>query len=430
MRILKEVVASSRATTFEALMEHIEEVGKILQEAGPKGTFDHHESISICSMMLILTVCMHGATRFFVELVITNITKRILKFLQEEYITALTSFLAQSSSSSTSYPSTPYSVPMTPGWGLAGGLDTPGAFFPERGDPFSGRRTTGGSSLGNIFDLLGHRSSAGAAGGLSRPQNSTWSPVDSSSAPGSPSTAPSSPARPFASSSINNHSPNASIHRQASTSTLLSPHVTIMLEEDFSKKSHSLKPVFIEAIQELMDEVEMTYRSVGEQSIDHIHSGCVDLLSLFFPCSILIHLAVFSSREVIMTIGKSKTVEAFLKAAARKRKFTVIVAETAPSFVVLLSLIRYSRHARSSQANTTKQILWTSDCNILVRRWDLYHSHSRFQHLLSPPSMHQSSTWTSPCLRRWIATIDYRIFTPLSRRSRDESSRRRRRRNV
>jgi translation initiation factor eIF-2B subunit beta len=36
-----------------------------------------------------------------------------------------------------------------------------------------------------------------------------------------------------------------------------------------------------------------------------------------------------------MTIGKSKTVEAFLKAASRKRKFTVIVAETAPSFVSL-----------------------------------------------------------------------------------------------
>lgn len=34
-----------------------------------------------------------------------------------------------------------------------------------------------------------------------------------------------------------------------------------------------------------------------------------------------------------MTIGHSKTVEAFLKNAARKRKFTVIVAETAPSSV-------------------------------------------------------------------------------------------------
>ena len=36
--------------------------------------------------------------------------------------------------------------------------------------------------------------------------------------------------------------------------------------------------------------------------------------------------------EFILTIGQSRTVEAFLKAASRKRKFTVIVAETAPSY--------------------------------------------------------------------------------------------------
>lgn len=105
-----------------------------------------------------------------------------------------------------------------------------------------------------------------------------------SSMPGSPlpTSAPSSPAK-FHTSSMGGApsstppttASNSTLHRQASTSSLLSPNVTAMLEEDFSKKSHSLKPVFIEAIQELMDEVEMTYRSVGEQSIDHIHSGSV-----------------------------------------------------------------------------------------------------------------------------------------------------------
>lgn len=35
--------------------------------------------------------------------------------------------------------------------------------------------------------------------------------------------------------------------------------------------------------------------------------------------------------EVIMTIGKSRTVEDFLVRAAAKRKFQVIVAETAPT---------------------------------------------------------------------------------------------------
>ena len=34
--------------------------------------------------------------------------------------------------------------------------------------------------------------------------------------------------------------------------------------------------------------------------------------------------------EIILTIGISKTVEAFLKQAASDRKFTAIVAETGP----------------------------------------------------------------------------------------------------
>lgn len=37
------------------------------------------------------------------------------------------------------------------------------------------------------------------------------------------------------------------------------------------------------------------------------------------------------SNEVIMTFGRSQTVSEFLKAAARKRKFEVIVAESGPS---------------------------------------------------------------------------------------------------
>ena len=37
--------------------------------------------------------------------------------------------------------------------------------------------------------------------------------------------------------------------------------------------------------------------------------------------------------EIILTLGHSQTVEAFLKAAAKKRKITVVVAETAPSLL-------------------------------------------------------------------------------------------------
>jgi len=58
-----------------------------------------------------------------------------------------------------------------------------------------------------------------------------------------------------------------------------------------------------------MDELETVHDNVASYATDHIHPA-----------------------EIILTVGYSRTVEAFLKAAARKRKFTVIVAETAPSF--------------------------------------------------------------------------------------------------
>ncbi|KAK4702351.1 translation initiation factor eIF-2B subunit beta, partial [Phenoliferia sp. Uapishka_3] len=258
VKLIKEVVAGAKDTSFENLTEHIEEVGKVLQEAGPK------------------------------ELVVTNMTRRILKFLHEEYATALGNFLTDASPSST--PNTPHSVPATPALGRHEG---PGSF------PFTLARQ--GSSLGSMFDLLGHKVGGGAAG--TAPPSSGFSTPRELASPG-----PSSPSSPA------NNSPSSSQflqrpHLPMRTPSILTPHVTSMLEEEFSRKSSSLKPVFLEAIQELMDEVDFTYRSVSEQSIDHIHSG-----------------------EFILTIGHSKTVEAFLKAASRKRKFTVIVAETAPSF--------------------------------------------------------------------------------------------------
>ena len=63
---------------------------------------------------------------------------------------------------------------------------------------------------------------------------------------------------------------------------------------------------------------------------------CKQLISLFFSADNIAAQALehIHSNEVIMTIGKSKTVEAFLKNAARKRKFSVIVAEGAPFYKV------------------------------------------------------------------------------------------------
>ncbi len=73
--------------------------------------------------------------------------------------------------------------------------------------------------------------------------------------------------------------------------------------------AHQIKPLLIQAIQELLDELETVNSNIARDARDHIHSG-----------------------ETVLVMGRSRTVEAFLKAAAKDRKFTVIVAETAPSY--------------------------------------------------------------------------------------------------
>uniref|UniRef100_A0A8C8EYH7 Translation initiation factor eIF2B subunit beta n=1 Tax=Oncorhynchus tshawytscha TaxID=74940 RepID=A0A8C8EYH7_ONCTS len=78
-------------------------------------------------------------------------------------------------------------------------------------------------------------------------------------------------------------------------------------EENFRQHFVHLKANVIEAINELLTELDGTTDNIAMQALEHIHSN-----------------------EVIMTVGRSRTVEAFLKDAARKRKFHVIVAECAP----------------------------------------------------------------------------------------------------
>ncbi|KAL4613165.1 translation initiation factor eIF-2B subunit beta [Arapaima gigas] len=77
-------------------------------------------------------------------------------------------------------------------------------------------------------------------------------------------------------------------------------------EDNFRQYFPPLKANVIEAINELLIELDGTTDNIAMQALEHIHSN-----------------------EVIMTIGRSRTVETFLK-AAHTRKFHVIVAECAP----------------------------------------------------------------------------------------------------
>jgi translation initiation factor eIF-2B subunit beta len=97
--------------------------------------------------------------------------------------------------------------------------------------------------------------------------------------------------------------------------------------DDPDSFARSLKPVLMEAIQDVLDELETVYDNISRNAKDHIHSEYV----LKSDQNFLNADHVFS--EIILTIGMSKTVEAFLKSAAHYRNYTVIVVESGNSYV-------------------------------------------------------------------------------------------------
>ena len=62
------------------------------------------------------------------------------------------------------------------------------------------------------------------------------------------------------------------------------------------------------ALAQVIEELSSVSAAIAEQAIEHIHSN-----------------------EVILTHGRDPAVEAFLKAAHKKRTFEVIVCETSPA---------------------------------------------------------------------------------------------------
>eukprot|EP01103_Thecamoeba_quadrilineata_P019603 TRINITY_DN8010_c0_g1_i1.p1 TRINITY_DN8010_c0_g1~~TRINITY_DN8010_c0_g1_i1.p1 ORF type:complete len:357 (+),score=71.99 TRINITY_DN8010_c0_g1_i1:31-1071(+) len=83
----------------------------------------------------------------------------------------------------------------------------------------------------------------------------------------------------------------------------------------------NIKASVVESIKELIDEISNTYRTIAEQAIEHIHTN-----------------------EIILTFGKSQTVERFLIKAAKKRKFQAIVVESAPSSIGQQTALSLSKH--------------------------------------------------------------------------------------
>ncbi|RLN14961.1 hypothetical protein BBJ28_00015796, partial [Nothophytophthora sp. Chile5] len=89
-----------------------------------------------------------------------------------------------------------------------------------------------------------------------------------------------------------------------SLGTILTPGT----DTDLSIPIADLKLSVMEGIAELIDEIDSLHVNIADQAMEYIHTD-----------------------EVILTFGLSLSVEAFLKMAAKKRQFKVIVVESAPS---------------------------------------------------------------------------------------------------
>jgi len=106
------------------------------------------------------------------------------------------------------------------------------------------------------------------------------------------------------------------------------------------------KHTIINELNELIEEIESTYQSIEEYSVEHIHSN-----------------------ELILTYGYSKTVYHFLKHAAKYRSFSVFVCESAPSLSgqsMVHDLIKECRKHKNDKGFNIKSVTLIADSSIFA----------------------------------------------------------------
>lgn len=252
--LIQNVVRSVKYTTIDELLAVIRSIGKRLIDANPK------------------------------ELASGNIVRRIIRLIREEYRAAAAAHRSQ-----------PPSIPGTPGAGAYSPamFNGPAHYFGAQSPgsaPGSGGITRQ-ASLSNFVAMRHNkvqfeRSATGAGSVLDLSQST--------------SALFATPPRVVQ---------NMQRERQASSGGMDWDEAQARERDEFARQASKLKPVLIQAIDEVINELETTHEDVARGAREHIHSS-----------------------EVILTLGHSGTVISFLKSAFRDRKFTVIVLESAPGF--------------------------------------------------------------------------------------------------
>lgn len=206
------------------------------------------------------------------ELAAGNIIRRILRLIREEYRAAA----AAHRSAPPSIPGTPYLGPETPG------LHAPSSHYLSNDLTFSSLPNAAHSatlprqpSLSNFVAMRHSRAQLERSGSLLDLSASTSSLFTS---PGAPAAFTAPPTR------------NGSIDGGggggggAGSVTPTGQGVLSRADsDDFMKQSGKLKPVLIQAIEEVVGELETTHEDVAKGAREHIHSSYVDVLWLLSP---------------------------------------------------------------------------------------------------------------------------------------------------
>jgi translation initiation factor eIF-2B subunit beta len=231
----------------------------------------------------------------YTELAAGNIIRRIVKLIREEYRIAV----AKQPSAPSSAPETPYFGPTTPG------LNAPASHYLSY--DFTSLSSAAPSlnrqaSLSNFVAMRHSRAQLERQGSVA---DTTLSPSTNA----------------LFASAVDGR---VASRQGSSDSLVMSPNAAPSRDEGDDSRNKNLRPFIAQVIDEVLGELETTHEDVAKDAKEHIHSSYV-LLALRTSCQMLM------ASEVILTMGHSRTVEAFLKQAFKDRKFTVIVAESGPS---------------------------------------------------------------------------------------------------
>jgi len=228
---VQNIVRSVRFSTIDELLVLIKAVGRRLVEANPKGTSARPSLLAPNAERRVLLA----------ELAAGNIIRRILRLIREEYRAAA----AAHHSAPPSTPGTPFLGPDTPGLAfpsshyLSGDL----SFTSPSSSSVSLPRQT---SLSNFVVMRHTRAQLERSGSV----------LDLSPATSSLFT---SPTRQSSMDTLNGREMGAGPSRADS--------------EEFMRQSSKLKPVLIQAIDEVVGELETTHEDVAKGAKEHVHSS-------------------------------------------------------------------------------------------------------------------------------------------------------------